>query len=108
MRMAGAPRDMTRIFHLPVVEGALDREVRDPESGSCLSFFAQAFWVRATDPQDALTVVKDALRGDGASFVHADPPEEHGSLPAGMKQEVGVARARGVIWKSGRAFYPPE
>jgi hypothetical protein len=75
-----------------------------------VSRYSQSFLVRAATVGEAVAIVRNDVEEAGAILLLEGPAEEirlH-QIPLMVLPAVLLRRDHGVVWRSGRVFYPDE
>lgn len=102
---------MTRLFGLSGVECRLVKPaVNLGRTGEALGGYFQAFFVRAQDPEEAERMVRLEALAASAEVIAVGSISEvsYAALPLRVLPTAIARREVGVIWRSGRIFYPNE
>jgi len=102
--------DSLTLFYFPEVEGELGTPLRSADTGELVSNFFRSYYVWAKDPMDAVGIVSEDIVREGAQMRGYESPSarSEADFPPDLLLRAGMARSRGVYWRSGRVFYPRE
>lgn len=96
------------LFRAPMVDVVLQRAIQ-LDSGETVRNYTRGFYIQARDLPDAMTLLSHHVAGERGEIIAMDPVYAVKELPSDLlARTLNPAEGRGVIWKSGRAFYLPE
>jgi hypothetical protein len=98
-----------KLFRVPSATCALDSALVADDPAKRLTRYTRDYVVAAMDSADAVEVIRVDATRDGATLIRTDEPVEESLLdvPIFLKAALSTT-TRGVRWKSGRTFLPPE
>lgn len=96
-----------KYFWFPAVTLVLDEAVRLDEEPYSLTHYTRSYHVAAESAEQALSLIQAIARAEKATFLSAEPPEEEPvtNVPKEKRMQTDHTRA-GVLWRTGRAFFP--
>jgi hypothetical protein len=95
-----------RLYLIPEVVCVLDEPTRGPSGEGTLTHYARSYYVSARDPDDAISLARDAERAGGATLLNFEMPRAIDARDAPDEVRPAVRGGRGVKWRSGRVFFP--
>lgn len=98
-----------KVYHFPTVDGRLLVPHPGPD-GENLTHFVRSYYVNAPSVEKAVGLLHADLGSEGAEVLGFDPPIllEFLRIPFHVLTKGILNRGPGVLWKSGRAFFPPD
>lgn len=99
------------VFSFSEVECALTQPIQTEtgaRSDGLLSQFLRVYYVRARSPEEASDIVRHDVADQGAHVIAMDKPLPRRlyTMPLWVIPHVLFHRGRGVLWRSGRIFFP--
>jgi hypothetical protein len=75
-----------------------------------LTHYYRSYFVVALSAEDAMALLREDVRADGATLLSAGTPEpcSASDVPVSRYEQLKLDRKRGVRWRSGRAFFPAD
>lgn len=98
------------VYRFPVVECALRVPLAVDSGASKVSRYTRSYLIRSTSVEEAIAVIQRDVENDGADLLEVDPPElkRFGALHPLLMPRLVFGRASGIVWRSGRVFYPQD
>jgi len=96
-----------KYYWFPVVTLVLDEPVRMDEEPYSLSHYTRSYHVAAESAEEAFSLVQAIARVEKATLLSAEPPEVEPvtNVPKEKRIQADHTKA-GVLWRTGRAFFP--
>lgn len=96
------------VYRIPSAICVLDAPALVDDGAETLTHYSRSYFVVASAPEDAISLLREDVRAEGATLLDADTPEPSSAaeVPVGRLERLTLDRKRGVRWKSGRAFFP--
>jgi hypothetical protein len=98
------------VYHVPVARFVLNVPIVSSDTPEQLSHYTRAYYIAAMSEPEAVDIVRNDAAAEGATLVDAETPVETTirSVPGRFRDRLLAPRLSGVIWKSGRVFFPPD
>jgi len=78
------------------------------ENAEAVQNFTRAYYVRASSADDALRIIAQRVTQEGGEVLSIDPIVEVDRLPQELRERAESTGRPGIVWQSGRAFYPVD
>jgi hypothetical protein len=96
-----------RYFWAPSVTLVLDEPIQIDEDPYSLTHYVRSYYVAARTIVQGLTIIEESARSEQATVLSVEPLEEVPLDRVPRSKGKGINPVQpGVIWRSGRAFFP--
>ena len=95
------------LFRAPVVDVRLNSPM-PVEDAEPVQNFTRSYYVRASSADDALLIIAQRVTQEGGQVLRIAPLVQVDGLPPELRDRAQSVGQRGIVWQSGRAFYPTD
>lgn len=78
------------------------------EGAEAVQNFTRSYYVVASSAEEALLLISQRVAHEGGQVLSADPVMPVERLPSDLIGRAAAPGRRGIVWQSGRAFYPAD
>jgi hypothetical protein len=98
------------LYRFPSVDCVLRSPLQVDGDLQSLQRFVRSYWVRAESVEAATEWVRRAVTEEDAEIVECAPAEPRRgiALPLWLLPRLALQPRHGILWRSGRVFYPSE
>ena len=95
------------LYRAPVVTARLRTPipVEDAQPVQC---FTRSYYVRASSAEDALLIIAQQVTQEGGEVVDIEPVIVVEGLPHELVPRAQPGSQPGIVWQSGRMFFPTD
>ena len=95
------------LFRAPVVTVRLNTPI-PVEDSQPAQFFTRSYYVRAQSVDDALLIIDERVTQEGGQVLSLDPLIVVEGLPPELMERAESDSQCGIVWQSGRMFFPAD